>query len=217
MKKILISFTIILTVFISCTTVNFPKHPKWLCNRKYACLKHPKLEMPPIANELIEFYDNSLNDKTYEDFPNEDTTFSSLKYKNAIREGQILNGYKEGRWSSAIYKYDTVKKTKEILVVFTEEYFKRGLRDSIFRQFDIKGNLIYSTMFNRGTGLWKEFHGNRKIYFEIYTKDGYFTDTLRLHDYNGNVVGKRLYLKDSLIYSSGLPCFPYKPESVPSD
>jgi hypothetical protein len=133
MKNIILLFITIISICTSCTTINYPDHPKWLCSKKYACLKHPRLETPPKANELIEFYDNSSNDKTYEDFPYEDTAFSSLKYKNAIREGQILNGYKEGRWSSAIYKYDTVKKTKEIEVLFTEEYFKRGLRGSARR------------------------------------------------------------------------------------
>ena len=112
MKKILILFTIILTICISCTTVNFKNHPKWLCSSKYTCLKHPRLESPQIANELIESYDNSLDDKIYEDFPNENPILGSLKYKNSIREGQILNGYKEGLWTSAIYKYDTVNKTK---------------------------------------------------------------------------------------------------------
>jgi hypothetical protein len=54
MKKILMAFIVIFTICISCTTVNFPKHPKWLCSKKQACLKHPRLEMLPIENELIE-------------------------------------------------------------------------------------------------------------------------------------------------------------------
>jgi antitoxin component YwqK of YwqJK toxin-antitoxin module len=200
MKNITILVIFIISICTSCTTINYPNHPKWLCSKKYACLKHPRLETPLIVNELIESYDNSSNDKIYEDFPYEDTTYSSLKYKNSIREGQILNGYKEGLWLSAIYKYDTVKKTKEIDILFTEEYFKKGLRDSIFKQYDDKRNLIYSTYFKMGTGLWKEFHKNGKIYFDIQTKDGYFTDTLKLYNDKGKLMEKRLYKKDSLVY-----------------
>nr|WP_294924779.1 hypothetical protein [uncultured Flavobacterium sp.] len=52
--------------------------------------------MPPIENELIEYYDNSVDDKIYEDFPYEDTTLGNLKYKNSLRKGKVLHGYKEG-------------------------------------------------------------------------------------------------------------------------
>jgi antitoxin component YwqK of YwqJK toxin-antitoxin module len=157
----------------------------------------------------------------HEDFPNEDGLMEG-KYEENFKEGgqrygKIIDGYKEGKWLCGNADFDSLGNVYAKGEIWREEYFKRGLRDSIFRQYGNDGKIIYETTFKRGTGLWKEFHSNGKLYFEIYTKDGYFTDTLRLHDYNGNVVGKRLYLKDSLIYSSGLPCFPYKPESVPSD
>lgn len=200
MKKILIPFMVIFTICISCTTVNFPKHPKWLCSKKYACSKHPRLEVPPIENELIEYYDNSIDNKIYEDFPYEDTTLGNLKYKNSFREGKILNGYKEGLWLSALFKYDTITKTEKTEKIFKQEYFKHGLRDSIFRQYDSKGKIIYSTYFKMGTGLWKEFHNNGKIYFAMQTKEGYFTDTLKLYNDKGEIFQKRLYKKDNLIY-----------------
>jgi hypothetical protein len=85
--------------------------------------------------------------------------------------------------------------------IWREEYFKRGLRDSIFRQYGHDGKIIYETTFKRGTGLWKEFHSNGKLYFEIYTKDGYFTDTLKLYNSKGRLQEKLLYKKDSLVYS----------------
>ncbi|MFB9110533.1 hypothetical protein [Flavobacterium gyeonganense] len=41
-----------------------------------------------------------------------------------------------------------------------------------------------------GTGLWKEVHSNGTIYFEIETKDGYFTDTLKLYNDKGRLIEK---------------------------
>ena len=87
--------------------------------------------------------------------------------------------------------------------VTKEEYFKKGLRDSIFRQFDGR-KIIYETTFKKGTGLWKEFHSNGKIYFEAYTKDGYFTDTLKLYNDKGILSEKLLYRKDSLIFRKNM-------------
>ena len=189
MKKILLAFTFIMTVCIACTTTNFPKHPKLA---------------EPLTEELIGGYDNSPNIKIYEDFPYEDTThYGRVNYENDIRFGLIIDGYKEGRWSYAIHEYDTVNKKEKIKTLFTEEYFKHGLRDSIFRQFDKDGKITYETTFKMGTGLWKEFHGNGKVYFEAYTKDGYFTDTLRLYNKEGENFEKRLYQKDVLVYYAG--------------
>ncbi|WP_031457702.1 toxin-antitoxin system YwqK family antitoxin [Flavobacterium chungangense] len=202
MKNPLIPFVLIFVICISCTTVNFPKHPQWLCSKKYACLKHPRYE-EPIKSEFVGFYDSSINDKVYEDFPYEDTTFDNVEYRNSIREGKIINGFKEGLWQSAIVKYDTITKTKEVERLFTKEYFKHGLRDSIFKQYDINGKIIYETMFKMGTGLWKEFHANGKTYFEAYTQDGYFTDTLKLYNREGVNFEKRFYQKDTLVYYVG--------------
>ncbi|MFB9110534.1 hypothetical protein [Flavobacterium gyeonganense] len=55
-------------------------------------------------------------------FPYEDTTFANVEYRNSIREGKIINGFKEGLWQSAIVKYDTITKTKEVERLFTKEY-----------------------------------------------------------------------------------------------
>ena len=69
-----------------------------------------------------------------------------------------------------------------------------------------------------GTGIWKEFHNNGTLYFEMHTKDGYFTDTLKLYNDKGKIIGKRLYVRDSLVYYEGQSCFPCRrPDSVPSN
>jgi len=128
-----------------------------------------------------------------------------------------LGDSKEGRWLSGEAGFDENDNVIAKGRIWKEEYFKNGLRDSIYRRFDRNGKIIYETTFKKGTGLWKEFHGNGQLYFEMYTKDGYFTDTLKLHDDKGKIIGKRLYVKDSLVYSQGLPCFPYRIDSVPSD
>ncbi|SDJ93645.1 toxin-antitoxin system YwqK family antitoxin [Chryseobacterium jejuense] len=133
------------------------------------------------------------------------------------RFGRIIKGRKHGKWLSGDADFDKKGNVYAKGKIWREEYFKNGLRDSIYKRFDNNGKIIYETTFKKGTGLWKEFHSNGKLYFEMHTKDGYFTDTLRLFDDKGKIVGKRLYKKDSLIYSEGLPCFPYRPESVPSD
>jgi hypothetical protein len=175
------------------------------------------------------FYDPIKDSVYYINFPNKEkigmivndytcTPVEERFIEGGVRFGKTsLSKVKEGKWLSGDAGFDEKGNVYAKGGIWKEEYFKNGLRDSIFKQFDGDGKIIYETTFKMGTGLWKEFHSNGKIYFEIATKGGYFTDTLRLHDYNGNIVGKRLYLKDSLMYSEGLPCFPYRPESVPSD
>ena len=167
-------------------------------------------------------YNNSSENFRYMDFPNEDMNNSSDAYyehfaEGGLRTGKIIDGYKEGKWLSGNADFDENGNVYAKGGIWREEYFKNGLRDSIFRQFDGNGKIIYEITFKKGTGLWKEFHSNGELYFEIYTKDGYFTDTLRLHDDKRKIIGKRLYRKDSLVYEEGLPCFPYRPDSVPSD
>ena len=137
--------------------------------------------------------------------------------EGGLRFGKIIKGTREGKWLSGDAGFDKNGNVYDKGGIWREEYFKNDLRDSIFRQFDVNDKIIYETTFKMGTGLWKEFHDNGTLYFEIYTKDGYFTDTLRLHDDKGKIIGKRLYVKDSLIYDEGLPCFPYRPDSVRSD
>ncbi len=128
-----------------------------------------------------------------------------------------IDDSKEGKWLSGDADFDKNGNVVAKGGIWKEEYFKNGLRDSIYRRFDSNGKIIYETTFKKGTGLWKEFHSNGQLYFEMYTRDGYFTDTLRLHDDKGKIIGKRLYVKDSLVYDEGLPCFPYRSDSVPSD
>lgn len=138
--------------------------------------------------------------------------------EGGVRFGKTgLNDSKEGKWLSGDADFDENGNVYAKGGIWREEYFKNGFRDSIYRRFDRNGKIIYETTFKKGTGLWKEFHSNGQLYFEMYTKDGYFTDTLRIHDDSGKIIGKRLYVKDSLVYSQGLPCFPYRSDSVPSD
>ncbi|MEC3874205.1 toxin-antitoxin system YwqK family antitoxin [Chryseobacterium salviniae] len=221
MKRKLIFIICFLIMFISCNSVNNPNHPKWLCNKKIACKKHPILEKPKRI-EFTRLYNNSEINFKYIDFPNEDQRLAFVLCEDefeegGLRKGQIIDGYKEGKWLSGDADFDDNGTVYAKGGIWREEYFKNGLRDSIYRRFDADGKIIYETIFKKGTGLWKELHSNGALYFEMYTKDGYFTDTLRLHDDKGKIIGKRLYKKDSLVYEEGLPCFPYRPSSVPSD
>lgn len=151
------------------------------------------------------YYLNDIKNYLYEDFPNEDMTvncdFTEDRFQEGgIRYGKIIDDYKEGKWLSGNAGFDENGNVYAKGRVWREEYFKHGLRDSIFKQFDVNGNLIYSTYFKMGTGLWKEFHNNGKIYFEVETKDGYFSDTLKLYNDQGKLKEKRLFIKDSLVY-----------------
>lgn len=186
---------IVVAILYSCSIFQ-----KCYCDKKLACKKHPIL-LEDIKIEMGGFINNSEYNFLYEDFQNEDLSYGNVDYKEAWREGKIINGYKEGIWISATYLYDTINNTKKIDKLFKEEHFKKGLRDSIFRQFDSDGKIIYETTFKMGTGLWKEFHYNGKLYFEAQTQDGYFNDTLKLYDFRGRLQGLRFYKKDSLFYS----------------
>lgn len=150
---------------------------------------------------------NNANNFLYNDFPNRDKKNGGCDIKDDFvdsfcdRFGSISNeGYKQGFFVTGLYHYDTIKKIKIFDRIFKGEYFKQGLRDSIFKQYDSIGNIIYTTNFKMGTGLWKEFHANGKLYFEAYTKGGYFTDTLKLYNNRGELAEEKLYKNDSLIY-----------------
>lgn len=222
MKRNLIFFTSLFIISISsCTSINFPKHPQWLCSKKYACLKHPRLEEPNILM-FDGYYNNSSSNFKYVDFPNEDEHKGNVLCEDEFIEGgqrfgKVINGYKEGKWLGGDADFDESGNVYAKGKIWREEYFKNGLRDSIYRRFDGNGNIIYETTFKKGTGLWKEFHSNGILYFEIYTNEGYFTDTLKLHDDKGKIIGERLYTRDSLVYEKGLPCFPYRPDNLKSD
>lgn len=149
--------------------------------------------------------DNYNSNYLFKDFPNRERDFSGCDIRTefvdgCIRNGKISNGYKEGKFITEACCCDNLGNLKR---PSKEEYFKHGLRDSIFREFDNDRKVIYETTFKMGTGLWKEFHGNGKIYFEAFTKDGYFTDTLRLYNKEGRIFEKRLYQKDTLVYYLG--------------
>lgn len=146
------------------------------------------------------------------DFPKEDK-YNNLYVIDKFKEGRkrigrIIKGKRTGKWLSGNADFDEQGNVYAKGKIWKEEHFKNDLRNGVFRQYDNNGNIIYETTFKDGTGLWKEFHSNGQLYFEMYTKNGYFTDTLRLYDDKGNLIGKRLYIKDSLVYSSGKPCFP---------
>ena len=162
-----------------------------------------------VSFEYTRSFKSSKDNLLYEDFPEEDRKNSleeiTEEFSGGIflpREGKISSeGYKEGEFLSAVFDYDTIKHKKKILKLSKIEYFKKGLRNGIFKQFDTKtGKLIYKTTFIKGTGLWKEFHQNGKPYFEAYTKDGFFTDTLKLYNHKGKIFEKRFYRRDTLFY-----------------
>ena len=104
------------------------------------------------------------------------------------RKGGVRKKKQEGLWQ-------TIKKGH----VLREEYFHAGLRDGIFRIYNTKGDTIYSTYFQMGTGIEKDFHENGQLYYEIELKDGYFTDTLRIYDKQGRISEKLYFEKDSLV------------------
>lgn len=104
------------------------------------------------------------------------------------RWGQTIKAQQVGYWKTESYK------------LRREEYFKMGLRDSIYRIYNTKGDTIYSTYFNMGTGIEKDYHENGQLYYEIELKDGYFTDTLRIYDKQGRIAEKLYFEKDSLVY-----------------
>jgi antitoxin component YwqK of YwqJK toxin-antitoxin module len=194
-----ITFLILLTFLVSCSMIH-----KLSCNKNIACEKHPIL-LEEKKREFTHNYNNADNYR-YKDFPNEDIHYGNILNEDVFtdggqhRVGKIVNGYKEGKWISGDAGFDENENVVQKANIWREEYFKKGLRDSVFRQFDKNHKMIYETNFKSGTGLWKEFHTNGKLYFEIATQDGYFRDTLKLHSDTGIVFQKRLYKKDVLVY-----------------
>lgn len=118
------------------------------------------------------------------------------------RKGLCQNNMQIGEWiTSRYYNSDSLSYPRMKRYVIRKEYFKNGLRDGEYKIYNKKGNIIYSTNFKNGTGLEKDFHENEKLYYEIATKDGYFTDTLKLYNNKGRLQKKLLYKKDSLVYN----------------
>ncbi|MBE0393075.1 toxin-antitoxin system YwqK family antitoxin [Flavobacterium sp. PL002] len=155
-------------------------------------------------------YNNSPNNHRYLDFPDDDKVLAADYYRDQFVEGGMRvgkfnnDGHKEGKWLTGDVDLEDKGNVYAKGRIWREEYFKDGLRDSIFRQFDREGKVIYETTFKMGTGLWKDFHSNGKLYFEAYTKDGYFTDTLKLYNDKGELMEKLLYKKDSLIFKQNM-------------
>ncbi len=196
-------FLFLFVFLISCNIIH-----KLSCNKNVACKKHPVL-VEEKKREFVNNYNNADNYR-YEDFPNEDVRYGNILNEDVFtdggehRVGKIIEGYKEGKWISGDAGFDDKGNTYIKTDIWREEYFKHGLRDSVFRQFDQNNKIRYETNFKMGTGLWKEFHSNGTIYFEIETKDGYFTDTLKLYNDKGRLIEKRFYIKDSLVDTKNL-------------
>lgn len=128
---------------------------------------------------------------------------SAIDYDFGYRRGKFKEGKQHGLWEcERRYFLDSLGYNVYKKYRFREEYFKNGLRDSIYKIYDKKGNVIYSTYFKNGNGIEKDFHENGKLYYEIETKDGYFTDTLKLYNKRGRLAGLRFYKKDSLVFES---------------
>lgn len=181
-----------------------------------SCFSNKEIPIKEPIEPILSFDNRSRY--IYEDFPTNEKNISNQLYIQIFKEpsqrfSRIINGKKEGMWLSGNADFDDKGNVYAKGKIWKEEHFKNDLRNGVFKQYDNNGNIIYETVFKNGTGLWKEFHSNGQLYFEIYTKNGYFTDTLRLYDDKGTLIGKRLYIKDSLVYSSGLPCFPYRSSS----
>ncbi len=172
-----------------------------VCVISFSCKMQKQLLIEDIKGMTTPAVDYRFIRLSYENFPstyikdfsesdriNYTETFKDI---SGEKEGLIKYGVKEGLW-------------KHILgddKLHLEEYFSRGLRDSVFRIYNHDSNhIIYETTFIKGTGLLKDFHSNGQLYYEIETKDGYFTDTLRLYDKDGVIIEKLFYDKDSLIY-----------------
>lgn len=128
----------------------------------------------------------------------------SLGYNFGSREGEFRNGVQHGFWQcKRSYYLDSLGHHIYKNYKFREEYFKNGLRDSIYKIYNKDGKVIYSTNFKDGNGIEKDFHENGTLYYEIETKGGYFTDTLRLYNKRGKIYQKKLYQKDVLVYYAG--------------
>ncbi|MBE0393074.1 toxin-antitoxin system YwqK family antitoxin [Flavobacterium sp. PL002] len=199
-----------------------------LCLSFISCHLFKKIEETPRGAQGRGLTETSNDTYVFEDFPNENLE-SGTNYveENFIgrtvhkRYGRVYSSekgnFKEGKWLSGYAGFDKKGKIYAKGAIRKEEHFKRGLRDGIFKLFDTDQKVIYKTNFKMGTGLWKEIHTNGKLYFEAYTKDGYFTDTLRLYNPKGELTQKRLYKKDTLIYIiDTIWClkFRYKPSKV---
>jgi len=117
------------------------------------------------------------------------------------RTGKIQNGKQEGKWETyKFHEYDSLGYSRSKRYLGREEYFKNGLRDGIYKIYNKNGKIVYSAYFEKGNGVEKDFYDDGQLYYQIKTKDGYFTDTLKLYKKNGQLMQNLLYKKDSLIF-----------------
>jgi antitoxin component YwqK of YwqJK toxin-antitoxin module len=117
------------------------------------------------------------------------------------RDGYFKNSKQDGKWTAETFFIPPkAGSDKAIDYICREEYFKNGLRDSIYKIYNKEGKVVYSTYFKNGNGVEKDFHNNGILHYEIATKDGYFTDTLKLYNDECKLKEKLLYKKDSLVY-----------------
>ena len=150
---------------------------------------HYKNNAGSVSQHLFLRYDNIGGDNPRE----------FIKYFG-FRSGSLNDGLQDGKWvSTRSYFSDSLNSNDYKTYIFREEYFKNGLRDSVYKIYNKKGKVIYSTMFEKGTGIEKDFYQNGKLYYEIAIKDGYFTDTLKINNENGTLYQKRLYKNDTLV------------------
>lgn len=115
--KISVILIIITIIFVSCI------------NRKMVPFK----EGPPPSRAFI-----NKGSYRYLDFPHEDTSPGDVLYEEnfeegGLRYGKIIDGYKEGKWISGDADFDSLGNVYVKSSIWREEYFKKGLRDSVFR------------------------------------------------------------------------------------
>lgn len=116
------------------------------------------------------------------------------------RKGNTENKRQEGKWETFRFFKDELDYNKEKKYLVREEYFKNGLRDSIYKIYNKEGKVIYLTTFKNGNGVEKDFYDNGQLYYEIKTQNGYFIDTLKLYNPQGKIMKKLFYKKDSLVF-----------------
>jgi antitoxin component YwqK of YwqJK toxin-antitoxin module len=126
-----------------------------------SCFKIKTPTRPTLPLETSEYNAMSSDNHLYEDFPNEKSS-SDMCYEEfsegGLRVGKCgIDGYKEGKWLSGNVGFDSSGNVYAKGKIWREEYFKRGLRDSIFRQYGHDGKIIYETTFKMGRAYGKSF------------------------------------------------------------
>jgi antitoxin component YwqK of YwqJK toxin-antitoxin module len=132
---------------------------------------------------------------------------SSFKIKDlqGYRKGYFKDGMQSGKWTSDRYFfYDSLGYSRSKDYLAREEYFKNGLRDSIYKIYNKEGKIIYSTFFKNGSGKEKDFYENGNLYYEIELRNGFFSDTLKLYNDKGKLKEELFYNKDSLVFRKNM-------------